>query len=587
MNKIRLLRSIFQSTASIWWLDTVLTATTIGLFTVPALLTRSFFDALTRFSAPHLSLALIVAMLISSELVRIGVQFSSNLVRVLHRYRISSPLRERLLAAICDDIGTQLPSTGDVITRLRDDVDEVVAFSTGLCTLVGQAVYSLIAVIIMCNINARITLITTACVMIVAVIVRLGGIDLKRYRETSRDASAKISELLGEAFGAVQALQVAGAQRHVGRRLEQMNDARRAAIVKESIYGASLKSLNAQAATFASAAMLFLAATALRTGTFTVGDFALFNYFLGYLAGLPTSVADAITRYYQVGVSIDRLAEVVKNPETLSGDCVGGDAIAEPLQNLEHFEVKNLEFRYPGSSGGITGISFKAWRGSITVITGPVGCGKTTVLKCILGIQQKDSGEIYWNGRKVTPGVELTSPAVAYAPQLGQLFSETLQNNVLLGIAPLRLEDGDIARRSVLDADLAAMEDGWETQIGSRGLRLSGGQKQRVLAARMLIRDAELYLIDDISSALDLNTEHHLWQRIFEDQTKTFIIASNRLAVLERASNVVLLNRGSIVAQGAYNELAGMLPQTNSIKKPSIIDSSREFEALTLDETRL
>src|SRR5262249_50234337 len=155
--------------------------------------------------------------------------------------------------------------------------------------------------------------------------------------------------------------------------------------------------------------------------------------------------------------------------------------------------------------------------GSFVVLTGQVAAGKTTMLQVLLGLLPPDAGEILWKG---TPVADPTSffgpPRTGYVPQTQRLFSETLHANVQEGWAT---DDAGLARATrlaVLDRDLAAFPDGWETLIGPRGARLSGGQIQRTAAARAFLRAPDLLVLDDLSSALDLPTEELLWERLAE-----------------------------------------------------------------------
>jgi ATP-binding cassette subfamily B protein len=148
-----------------------------------------------------------------------------------------------------------------------------------------------------------------------------------------------------------------------------------------------------------------------------------------------------------------------------------------------------------------------------------------------------DGGEVRWNGLRIDDLVTLcVPPRVAYTTQVPVLLSDTLRENVLLGLPdePERLARA--VRCAVLERDVAGFPDGLDTLIGVRGMKLSGGQVQRTAAARMFVREPELLVLDDISSALDVQTEQSLWQRMFdEDDRHTCLVVSHRRAAVERA----------------------------------------------------
>ena len=218
-------------------------------------------------------------------------------------------------------------------------------------------------------------------------------------------------------------------------------------------------------------------------------------------------------------------------------------------QQLRTLEVRGLTYAHPNSATGIQDISFTLTRGTLTVITGRIGSGKTTLLRVLLGLLPKHSGEIYWNGELIkNPADFLTPPRAAYTPQVPRLFSESLKDNVLLGVEADDAALQDALRLAVLDRDVAQLEHGLDTQVGPRGVRLSGGQIQRAAAARMLVRQPDLLVFDDLSSALDVETEALLWQRLFASNPQTTILAiSHRRAALTRADQILTMEDGRLI----------------------------------------
>jgi ATP-binding cassette subfamily B protein len=223
--------------------------------------------------------------------------------------------------------------------------------------------------------------------------------------------------------------------------------------------------------------------------------------------------------------------------------------LVEPLRELR---VHGLTYHHGDGGGGIDDVSLSVAAGSFTVVTGRIGSGKTTLLQSLLGLVPA-SGVISWNGGAVAdPSTFMIPPRTAYTPQVPQLFSETLADNILLG------SDGDLAEAielAVLTGDLAAMPDGLATRIGSRGVRLSGGQLQRAAAARMLVRRPQLLVCDDLSSALDVETEAALWERVLAGGTRTVLAVSHRRAALQRADHVIVLASGRVLDAGPLPDL--------------------------------
>ncbi|HEV7213923.1 MAG TPA: ABC transporter ATP-binding protein, partial [Chloroflexota bacterium] len=219
-------------------------------------------------------------------------------------------------------------------------------------------------------------------------------------------------------------------------------------------------------------------------------------------------------------------------------------------------EVAGLTYRHPNSGRGISGVDLLLTRGEFVVVTGRIGAGKSTLVQALLGLMPLDAGVIRWNGQVVDDRQAFFQPPrAAYTPQAPRLFSEPLQDNILLGLRadPERLQRA--VQAAVLERDVGGLERGLQTVVGPRGVRLSGGQVQRAAAARMFVREAELLVLDDLSSALDGETERLLWERLFARRDATCLVVSHRRAALQRADRIVVLEGGQVVAQGGLEEL--------------------------------
>lgn len=231
---------------------------------------------------------------------------------------------------------------------------------------------------------------------------------------------------------------------------------------------------------------------------------------------------------------------------------------------LELLEARGLSCQYPDSTRGVHDVDLTLERGSFTVVTGRIGSGKTTLLRALLGLLPASAGEIRWNGQAIDdPATFFAPPRSAYAAQVPVLFGESLRDNILMGLPEDRVDLQDAIWLAVMEQDVAALDAGLDTVVGAEGVKLSGGQRQRAAAARMFVREPELLVFDDLSSALDVETERALWERVFarsrrdegDGRDLTCLVVSHRRPALRRADQIILLKDGRVEDRGTLAEL--------------------------------
>ena len=533
---------------------------------IPGIITKQFFDVLEKSKGINNDILKLMAIFIVIALTRsIFIRFGGK-VDATHRFTMSALLRRNLLEEIINNpLLENKTSLGENMNCFRDDIGEIEDIISFTLDILGDGVFAIGAVIILLTINVKMTLLVFAPLVLVIILSKKAMKSISKNRTKAREATSDVSGIIGEIFSGVQALKVAGNEKYILDNLKNSNDKRMKSMIADKIFVNIMDSIFEISVAIGTGFILLLSGRYIGEGTFSVGDFSLFIYYLPFVADFTGFLGEIFARYQQGGIAFKRLFMLLgedcedkllaHKPLYLKGEVPKDTFYKSTDEDFQSLKICNLKSMYNDTSG-IENINLTVSKDEFVVITGRIGSGKTTLIKSLLGLVPVNEGEIYLNGKVISPiDKKLVPPMVAYTSQNPNLFSDTIKNNILLGID----ENDDTLKESiylsVLDRDINNFSNGLDTVIGSKGVKLSGGQRQRVAVARMFARNAGLYIFDDISSALDVETEIMLWNRMTERKDITALVVSNKHVALKNASKIIVMKDGKIEATGKLDEL--------------------------------
>ena len=375
------------------------------------LILQAFFNTLS--GQTHLTpyLFILIGVLVLTAFIRALISLAGTYAIALYSFSMEALLKRNLLQRILERPGAQaVPgSPGEAISSFRDDVQAIRAMMSITVDTIALSIFAIAAFIILLHVNAEIALLVFIPLTCVAAIAQSMKKRLEKFRKASREATSGLTGAIGEIFSAVQAIQVAGAEPHVVRHFDTLNERRRTAMLRDNVLTSVLNSVFGNTVGLGTGLILVIVALSVHGSHLHPGDLALFISYLATVAEFVQVLGLFLAQYTQTKVSFARLVALLQgapdktlvahHPLYLKGALPD---IAAPIKadvdTLLTLEAENLTYRYPDTGRGIEGVNLRLKRGSLMVVTGRVASGKTTLLRVLLGLLPKEAGEIRWNG---------------------------------------------------------------------------------------------------------------------------------------------------------------------------------------------
>ncbi len=448
-------------------------------------------------------------------------------------------------------------STGELMSRATNDIPAVrLVIGPALMYLVNTTVVSIIALTMLILIDPRLTLFSILPLAIVPPTVIYFGREIHKRFEAIQAQFGRISTMAQENLAGARIVKAYVQEGAQAREFAGLNrDYMKLNIQLAKVWGLfhpALMMLTGLGAVI----VLGVGGRDVIMGRITIGDFVAFAFYLLQLIWPMIALGWVINLFERGAASMGRIEEIM-SVEPAIRDAERPVEVEAPAGGIE---FQNVSFRYPGTERYVLrDVSFTIEPGQSVAIVGRTGSGKSSIVRLVPRLYDPDDGEILLDGVPVSQiRLEQLRRLVAMVPQEPFLFSETLGANVAFGL--LDSHDQQHVEEAAAIAQLAEtiedFPDGYDTQLGERGINLSGGQKQRATLARALTREAPVLILDDALSSVDTHTEMAILealQDVFKQRTS--LIVSHRVTAVKDADLILVIEDGEIVERGVHSEL--------------------------------
>ncbi|MBD2848641.1 ABC transporter ATP-binding protein [Paenibacillus sp. IB182496] len=471
--------------------------------------------------------------------------------------------------------------SGQYVSHLTNDVNGIDgAIGGNLLGMIRLPIMAAAAFGYLLTINWRLTLVCLALAPAAALGGAIFGKLLRRRSAAIQQLLSRMQVFLGDTFGAQALIRAFTLERRTHRAYEARNEE----LLQMEMQLARLRGFFQVGAGAAGSAAFFasmgLGAYFVAEGTMSVGELLAFVMLMQYLIAPMTGLAGMWGAFQRALAAVERLVQVLeRRTETRS---LPAPMQAETGAEAERIELRDVEFGYEPGRPVFDGLSLSVTAGSVLAVVGPSGAGKSTLMQLLLGLERPERGQIVIGAAELsaTPIAQWRSK-IAYVPQEAQLLSGTIGDNIACGREDATREQVAAAAAAAgAAAFIETLPQGYETEVGERGLRLSGGQRQRIAIARALLKDAPILLLDEATSALDTVTEEEVraaLQRLMAGRTT--IVIAHRLSTIRHADAIMVLDGGRIAGVGTHAQL---MEQSRLYRRLYQLQYGRQGAALPL-----
>lgn len=448
--------------------------------------------------------------------------------------------------------------TGEVLSRLTTDTTLIQSVVGSSVSIALRNLLMLIGgLVLLALTSAKLTGFVLLMVPVIIIPIVVMGRKLRRLSRENQDWIAASSANASEALSAVQTVQAntheAASRAEFDRVTEISFD-----VARRRIFTRAALTVIVIFLVFAGIlGTLWAGARDVAAGAMTPGELAQFVIYAVIVAGSVGALSEIWSELQRAAGATERIVELLHASDNVQ-DPATPLPLPRPTKGAVDFE--DVTFHYPTRPGqqALNGVTLRVAPGETVALVGPSGAGKTTILQLLMRYYDPHSGAVRIDGVDLREMARNDfRRAVALVPQEPMIFATSAMENIRFGRPDASDEEVTAAARAAhADDFLAALPQGYDTQLGERGVMLSGGQKQRVAIARAILRDAPILLLDEATSALDAESEAAVQRAVDHlSRDRTTIVIAHRLATVKQADRIIVFDGGRIVATGTHDHL--------------------------------
>ena len=446
-------------------------------------------------------------------------------------------------------------NTGDLMSRVTEDVSKVRMY-IGPAVMYGINLIFMMVMIIyaMLQVNVKLTLYSLIPLPILSFSIYYVTSIINKRSEAIQKQLSVMNSLAQEVYSGIRVVKSYVQEDAMGKFFAEEAEKYKQKSLRMVTVDAWFRPLMVILIGMSTIITVYVGGLLMIKGEISAGNIAEFIIFINMLTWPVTSIGWVASIIQQSAASQKRINEFLKTKAAILPD----NSIA-PKTIEGVVEFKNVSFVYPDTGiQALKNLSFNLKKGEKLAIVGRTGSGKTTVADLMLRMYDVENGEILIDGIDIKKhNLSALREQIGYVPQDVFLFSDTVANNISFGVSNAeqsRIEE--FAKYAAVYDDISALSDGFETQIGERGVTLSGGQKQRISIARALIKDPKIIILDDCLSAVDTKTEAEISSALKKVSADvTTIIITHRLYSSIHFDKILVLEHGEMSAFGTHEEL--------------------------------